>query len=61
MRLFPVAYGIGYVAGVALAWARAKAGGTALRDEAAETPLRAGLLAAAIYSVALSLGLAGLL
>jgi hypothetical protein len=50
VRLIPVAYGIGYVAGVVVAILNSARRGTTLREEAAEMPLYVGAAFAVCYA-----------
>jgi hypothetical protein len=53
----PVAYGLGHVTGLFVAWVNSFRRGTALSDEARELPMQLGLLFAVVYTALLARGL----
>lgn len=57
LRLVPIAYGFGHVAGLYIALINALRRGTKLSDEASDLPLQVGLIFTAGYLVVLIRGL----
>lgn len=57
LRLFPIAYGLGYVTGLYVALAGSVRRGTKLSEEAADVPLYLGLIFASGYLYVLVQGL----